>query len=78
MELYKARQAIRPVQEKAAEKQLEETLRNKPSFGLLLNAKQEMSRLLGENEEEWRAKQFVKQQRKAQQNTLKKQHDFMR
>ena len=78
VELYKARQAIRPVQEKAAEKQLEETLRNKPSFGLLLNAKQEMSRLLGENEEEWRAKQFVKQQRKAQQNTLKKQHDFMR
>ena len=78
VELYKARQAIRPVQEKAAEKQLEETLRNKPSFGLLLNAKQEMSRLLGEKEEEWRAKQFVKQQRKAQQNTLKKQHDFMR
>lgn len=52
-ELYKARQVIRPAQEKAAERQLEETLQNKPSVGLLLNAKQETLRLLGENEEEW-------------------------
>lgn len=78
VELYEARQTIRPTQEKAAEEQLEKTLRNKPSFESLLNAKQEMSHLLGENEEEWRARQFIKQHRRAQQNTLKKQRDFMR
>ena len=35
VELYKARQVLRPAQEKAAERQLEETLQKKPSFTLL-------------------------------------------
>lgn len=39
VELYKARQAIRPVQEKAAEQQLEDTTQEKPSLIMLLNAK---------------------------------------
>ena len=65
-ELYKARQVIRPAQEKAAERQLEETLQNKPSVGLLLNAKQETLRLLGENEEEWQARQLIAHKRQEQ------------
>ena len=52
VELYEARQAIRPAQEKAAEQQLEDALQKKPSFSLLLNAKQETSRLLKEDTEE--------------------------
>ncbi|MCQ4775791.1 hypothetical protein NE634_19290, partial [Lacrimispora saccharolytica] len=32
VELYKARQAIRPAQEKAAEQQLEDTMHEKPSL----------------------------------------------
>ena len=59
VELYEARQAIRPAQEKAAERQLEETLQKKPSFSLLLSAKQEVSRLLGEDTEERQARQMV-------------------
>ena len=50
---------IRPAQEKAAERQLEETLQKKPSFSLLLSAKQEVSRLLGEDTEERQARQMV-------------------
>ena len=65
-ELYEARRAIRPAQEKAAERQLEETLQNKPSVGLLLNAKQETLRLLGENEEEWQARQLIAHKRQEQ------------
>ena len=65
-ELYKARQVIRPAQEKAAERPLEETLQNKPSVGLLLNAKQETLRLLGENEEEWQARQLIAHKRQEQ------------
>ena len=66
VELYKARQVIRPAQEKAAERQLEETLQNKPSVGLLLNAKQETLHLLGENEEEWQARQLIAHKRQEQ------------
>ena len=65
-ELYEAGRAIRPAQEKAAERQLEETLQNKPSVGLLLNAKQETLRLLGENEEEWQARQLIAHKRQEQ------------
>lgn len=59
VELYQARQAIRPAQEKAAERQLEETLQKKPSLIMLLSAKQEVSRLLGEDTEERQARQMV-------------------
>ena len=66
VDLYKARQVIRPAQEEAAERQLEETLQNKPSVGLLLNAKQETLHLLGENEEEWQARQLIAHKRQEQ------------
>ena len=56
---YEARQAIRPAQEKAAEQQLEDALQKKPSFSLLLNAKQETSRLLGEDIEERQVRQLI-------------------
>ena len=59
VELYEARQGIRPAQEKAAEQQLEDALQKKPSFSLLLNAKQETSRLLGEDTEERQARQLI-------------------
>ena len=49
--LYEVRQAVRPAQEKAAERQLEETLQKKPSLIMLLSAKQEVSRLLGDDTE---------------------------
>ena len=49
VELYKVRNAIRPVQEKEAEQQLEDTMHEKPSLIMLLSAKQEASRLLGED-----------------------------
>ena len=59
VELYEARQAIRPAQEKAAEQQLEDALQKKPSFSLLLNAKQETSRLLKEDTEERQVRQML-------------------
>ena len=59
VELYEARQAIRPAQEKAAEQQLEDALQKKPSFSLLLNAKQETSRLLKEDTEERQGRQML-------------------
>ena len=59
VELYEARQAIRPAQEKAAEQQLEDALQKKPSFSLLLNAKQETSRLLKEDTEERQVRQIL-------------------
>ena len=60
MELYAARQAIRPTQEKIAEQQLEEdTMHEKPSLIMLLSAKQETSRLLGEDTEERQARQLI-------------------
>ena len=55
VELYKARQAIRPAQEKAAEQQLEDTMHEKPSLIMLLSAKQETSHLLGADAEERQA-----------------------
>jgi len=78
VELYKVRQAIRPAQEKSAEKQLEGPLQKKPSLSLLINAKQEVSRLLREESDEHLAKQFIIQHRKEQQNTLKKERDLVR
>ena len=59
VELYQARQILRPAQEKAAERQLEETLQKKPSLIMLLSAKQEVFRLLGEDTEERQARQMV-------------------
>ena len=59
VELYQARQVLRPAQEKAAERQLEETLQKKPSLIMLLSAKQEVSRLLGEDTEERQARQML-------------------
>lgn len=59
VELYAARQAIRPAHKKVAEQQLEDALQKKPSFSLLLSAKQEVSRLLGEDTEERQARQMV-------------------
>ena len=67
VERYEARQAIRSAQEKAAEKQLEESLQKKPSLGMLLSAKQEISRLLGEDAEERQARQMSMQRQKAKQ-----------
>ena len=55
MELCAERQAIRPAQEKAAEKQLEDTLHEKPSLIMLLSARQETSRLLSEDAEDRQA-----------------------
>lgn len=52
VELYEARRAIRPAQEKESEKQLEDAMHEKPSLIMLLSAKQEASRLLGEDAEE--------------------------
>ena len=69
MELYKARNAIRPVQEKTAEKQLEGPLQKKPSLSLLLSAKQETSWLLKEDAEERQVRQMVMQRQAAQQKS---------
>ena len=59
VELYKARQAIRPAQEKAAEQQLEDSMQAKPSLIMLLSAKQEASHLLGEDAEERQMRQLI-------------------
>ena len=59
VELYKARNAIRPAQEKAAEQQLEDTMHEKPSLIMLLSAKQETSHLLGADAEERQARQLI-------------------
>ena len=76
MELYEARQAIRPEQEKAAEKQLEKKLQKKPLFSLLLNAKQETSRLLGEDVEERQARQIILQRQRPQRQIQEKLRKF--
>ena len=67
VELYEARQAVRPAQEKAAEKQLENSTQEKPSLIMLLSAKQETSRLLGEDAEERQAQQMIMRKRSAEQ-----------
>ena len=72
VELYKARQAIRPAQEKAAEQQLEDTMHEKPSLIMLLSAKQETSRLLGEDAENRQARQMIMRRRSTEQ--LKRSH----
>ena len=59
VELYETRQAIRPVQEKEAERKLEDTLQKKPSFSLLLSAKQEASRLLRDDADERQVRQVL-------------------
>ena len=82
VELYAARQAIRPAQEKAAEQQLEDTMHEKPSLIMLLSAKQEASRLLGEDAENRQARQMVMQRQKEQrtvpQNQSKKKEHWER
>ena len=74
MELYAARQAIRPTQEKAAERQLKDSnsMQEKPSLVMLLNAKQEASRLLGEDAEERQVRQMTMRRRSTEQ--LKRSH----
>ena len=74
MELYAARQAIRLTQEKAAERQLKDSnfMKENPSLVMLLNAKQEASRLLGGDAEERQARQMIMQRRSTEQ--LKRSH----
>ena len=74
MELYAARQAIRPTQEKAAERQLKDSnsMQEKPSLVMLLNAKQESSRLLGEDAENRQVRQMSMRRRSTEQ--LKRSH----
>ena len=82
VELYAARQAIRPAHKKVAEQQLEDALQKKPSFSLLLSAKQETSRLLKEDAEERQVRQMVMQRQAAQQKrslrSAWKKNDFER
>ena len=82
VELYKTRQVIRPVQEKASEKQLEDAMHEKTSLVMLLSAKQETSRLLGEDAEERQVRQMVMQRQKEQrtvpQNQSKKKEHWER
>ena len=82
MELYEARQAIRPARVKAAEQQLADTTHEKPSLIMLLSAKQEASHLLGEDAEERQARQMVMQRQKKQrtvpQNQSKKKEHWER
>ena len=49
---------IRPAQEKESEKQLEDAMHEKPLLIMLLGAKQEISRLLGEDAEERQVRQL--------------------
>ena len=82
VELYAARQAIRPAQEKTAEKQLENAIREKPSLVMLLSAKQEVSLLLGESAEERQACQMSMQRQAAKRleraHSIRKRNDFER
>ena len=72
LELHEARNAIRPVQEKEVEQQLEGTMHEKPSLIMLLSAKQETSRLLGEDAENRQARQMIMRRRSTEQ--LKRSH----
>ena len=73
VELYEARQSIRPAQEKAAEQQLEDTTQEKPSLIMLLSAKQGAPHLLGEDAEERQARQMVMHRNQEQhQNSFSK------
>lgn len=73
VELYKARQVIRPAQEKAAEQQLEDAMHEKPSLIMLLSAKQETSHLLGTDAEERQVRQLIMHRNQEQyRNSLSK------
>ena len=72
MELYEARRAIHPTQEKESEKQLEDAMHEKPSLIMLLSAKQETSHLLGADAEERQARQMIMRRRSTEQ--LKRSH----
>ena len=73
VELYKARQVIRPAQEKAAEQQLEDAMHEKLSLIMLLSAKQETSHLLGADAEERQARQLIMHRNQEQyRNSLSK------
>ena len=73
VELYKARQAIRPAQEKLAEKQFENSAQEKLSLIMLLSAKQETSHLLGADAEEQQARQLIMHRNQEQyRNSLSK------
>ena len=73
VELYKARQAIRPAQEKAAEQQIENAMHEKLSLIMLLSSKQETSHLLGADAEERQARQLITHRNKEQyRNSLSK------
>ena len=82
VELYEARQVIRPVQEKTAEQQIEDAMHEKPSLIMLLSAKRETSRLLREDAEDRQARQMVMQRQKKQrtvpQNQSKKKEHWER
>ena len=82
VELYAARQAIRPAHKKVAEQQLEDAMHEKPSLIMLLSAKQETSRLLKEDAEERQVRQMVMQRQAAQQKrslrSAWKKNDFER
>ena len=82
MELYEARRAIRPAQEKESEKHLEDAMHEKPSLIMLLSAKQETSHLLGADAEERQARQMSMQRQAAQQKSplrsVWKKNDFER
>ena len=54
---------IRPAQEKESEKQLEDAMHEKPFLIMLLGAKQETSRLLGEDAEERQVRQLIAHKR---------------
>ena len=57
---------IRPAQEKESEKQLEDAMHEKPFLIMLLGAKQETSRLLGEDAEERQVRQLIAHKRQEQ------------
>lgn len=84
VELYAARQAIRPTQEKAAERQLKDSnsMHEKPSLIMLLSAKQETSQLLREDIEERQARQMVMQRQTVERleraHSIRKWNDFER
>ena len=59
VELYEARQVIRPAQEKAAEQQIEAAMQEKPSLIMLLSAKQEVSRLFKDDADERQVRQML-------------------
>ena len=55
------------MQEKESEKQLEDAMHEKPSLIMLLSAKQEASRLLGEDAEERQVRQMTMRRRSTEQ-----------